>query len=98
MEEIRKKIDGIDSQINKLLDDRADLVREVHKFKKEKNEPVYAPDRESGILRRIIAESGTRGRDGFPVKSKLNIFNEIFSASRLLQKKLTVSFFGPEAT
>ncbi|MBN2406135.1 MAG: prephenate dehydratase [Elusimicrobia bacterium] len=97
MKEKRKAIDRIDVQINSLLDDRARLVKQIGKEKKKGAQPVYAPEREKMILDRIAGLS--RGKkEVFPASAKINIFSEIFAASRSIQKKLTISFLGPEGT
>jgi chorismate mutase/prephenate dehydratase len=96
MKEIRKKIDEIDAKINSLLDERARLAKKIGKIKEQKKEPVFAPQRERKILDSIISKS--REQNIFPLNSKINIFNEIFAASRALQKQLTISYLGPEAT
>jgi len=96
MKELRKKIDRIDSKISELLDERARIVKEIGKEKKQKKEPVFAPEREAKILNKLAEDS--KKEEGFPLKAKLNIFSEIFAGSRSLQKKLTISYLGPEAT
>ncbi len=82
MKEIRKKIDKIDSKINELLDERAHLVKEIAIEKKIKNEPIYDPLREKKIIEKISKKKG------FPLKSKINIFKEIFAGSSEIQKKI----------
>ncbi|MFW6134741.1 MAG: prephenate dehydratase [Elusimicrobiota bacterium] len=96
MKEIRKKIDQIDTQISSLLDERAKLVKQIGIKKQKDNEPVFAPHREKKIIERLSGESDNE--EGFPVQAKMNIFSEIFAASRSMQEKLTVTYLGPEAT
>jgi len=48
----RERIDSIDGQIVKLLNERAQVVREVGLIKKRYNAPVNAPGREDQVLRR----------------------------------------------
>src|SRR5258707_12262789 len=50
LDEIRKKIDEIDSELLRLLNDRADLVHEVGLVKKEAGLSIYAPEREESLL------------------------------------------------
>ncbi|MGM0568294.1 MAG: prephenate dehydratase [Elusimicrobiota bacterium] len=96
MKDLRAKIDQVDKKINKLLDERASIVREIGKIKKEKGKTVFSPDREKKIIEKIIETGKSKG--ALPVESKIRIFNEIIAASRALQKKLKISFLGPEAT
>jgi chorismate mutase/prephenate dehydratase len=97
MEKIRQKIDEIDENINELLDERAQLVREIGVIKKKNNSPVYSPGREKKIIDNIISHS-KKVKDGFPLEAKINVFREIFSVSRAMQKRLKISFLGPETT
>ena len=53
LNELRSKIDDLDSQIVKLLNERADVVVQVGALKNAQKTPVYAPDREHQILERI---------------------------------------------
>jgi chorismate mutase / prephenate dehydratase len=47
----RERIDSIDGQIVKLLNERAQVVREVGIIKKRYHAPVSAPGREEQVLR-----------------------------------------------
>src|SRR5690606_2725171 len=95
--EIRKKIDALDEQLLKLLNERADLVHEVGVVKKAEGSAIYAPEREEQVLRSLIERSKEhRGR--LPEKSIRAIYREIMSASLALEKDLTIAYFGPEAT
>jgi chorismate mutase/prephenate dehydratase len=94
VEEIRKRIDEIDAQIIRLLNDRANAALEIGKLKEQANTGVYAPGREKRIIERLYAETG-----GPLTSDHLRaIFREIISASRSLEKTLTVAYLGPEAT
>jgi chorismate mutase / prephenate dehydratase len=53
----RQRIDSIDDQIVKLLNERAQVVREVGLIKKRFNAPVSAPGREEQVLRRAAAQA-----------------------------------------
>jgi chorismate mutase/prephenate dehydratase len=48
----RQRIDSIDDQIVKLLNERARVVREVGLIKKQFHAPASAPGREEQVLRR----------------------------------------------
>jgi len=49
----RERIDAIDDQIVKLLNERAQVVREVGIVKKRYHAPASAPGREEQVLRRV---------------------------------------------
>ncbi len=97
LSEIRKHIDAIDSQLLRLLNERADLVHEVGVVKKAEGAQIYAPEREETVLRALAAKNAKlKGR--LPEKSVRAIYREIMSASLALEKDLTIAYFGPEST
>ena len=51
--ELRKKIDKIDADITRLLNDRGVASSDIGEIKKTKKLPMYAPDRESQVYRKI---------------------------------------------
>jgi chorismate mutase / prephenate dehydratase len=53
----RQRIDSIDGQIVKLLNERAQVVREVGLIKKQFHAPASAPGREEEVLRRAAGEA-----------------------------------------
>jgi chorismate mutase/prephenate dehydratase len=87
----RKEIDAIDRQIVELLHKRAKKVKDIAGIKQKENVNIYDPAREAVILKKI--KKGI-----FPEKAIKNIFNEIFSASRYLQKTVKVAYLGPVAS
>jgi chorismate mutase/prephenate dehydratase len=95
LKKIRRSIDGLDTQIVKLLNARARLSVEVSHQKRRVNAPVFAPDRESQLLRRL----GKLAADGLlPVPALQSIYREIISASISLQSQLKIAYFGPEGS
>ena len=59
IEELRTKIDKIDSEILKLLNDRMNVVHEIGVIKSASNESVYRPEREKEIIDRLVPVSYT---------------------------------------
>jgi chorismate mutase / prephenate dehydratase len=53
----RQRIDSIDSQIIKLLNERAQVVRDVGEIKKRYHAPASAPGRETQVLQRAGAQA-----------------------------------------
>jgi len=53
----RQRIDSIDDQIVKLLNERAQVVREVGLIKKQYNAPASAPGREEQVLHRAAEQA-----------------------------------------
>lgn len=57
MKKLRKKIDHIDEQIVKLLDERMGLAFEIGKVKKEKGRAVFDGSREDEVFSKLKALS-----------------------------------------
>ena len=91
---LREKIDSLDGQILHLLNERAEIAREVGRIKTEFQMASYNPEREGEILRRL--EAGNSGP--FPRRAVAAVFGEIISACRSLEGELTVVYLGPPAT
>jgi monofunctional chorismate mutase len=53
MEKLRKRIDHIDEQLVKLLDERMGLAFEIGKIKKDASLPVYDPEREKAVFEKL---------------------------------------------
>lgn len=80
LEDIRKDIDNVDSQICQLFKERMDLALEVAKTKEENNLAVANVSREKEILHRISEEIGE------PLDSYARIlFSTLFDLSRSYQ-------------
>ena len=95
--EIRRKIDAVDEQIIRLLNERADLVHEVGVLKKAQGQPIYAPEREEQVFRALAAKAREL-KSRLPEKSIRAIYREIMSAALALEKDLTIAYFGPPST
>ncbi|HTD15469.1 MAG TPA: prephenate dehydratase [Chthoniobacterales bacterium] len=94
LDQIRIQIDRIDTELLRLLNERADLVHEIGTIKKNAGLPIYAPEREESLLQGLIQKN--KGR--LPAEAIRAIYREIMSASLALEKDLTIAFLGPEAT
>ena len=55
LEELRKRLDGIDEQLLALLSRRAQVILEVADFKRQHHLPVHIPEREAAIMARLRA-------------------------------------------
>ncbi len=96
LKELRKKIDKIDEELIKLLNERAALARQIGKIKQNIGLPFYVPEREARVLMRL--EELNKKEGILPDESIRAIFREIISACRALEEPTKVSFLGPEAT
>ncbi len=91
---LRRKIDSLDKNIVKLLNNRANVTIEIAKVKHMTKQSIYCPDREREVLKRLaLLNQG-------PVASGAleAIYREIMSASLALEKNLKVAYLGPQAT
>jgi chorismate mutase/prephenate dehydratase len=94
LERLRRDLMGTDRKIVKLLNERAELSLKVGRIKDENGLDVYDASQEAKIFKNLA-----KVNDGMlPDKYLKAIFREIISASRALQKPVTVAFLGPEAT
>ncbi len=90
--DIRAKIDAIDTQLLRLLNERATLALEVGRIKSRDGLPIYAPDREMSLLRGLVERS-----DGPLSPTAIRaIYREIMSAALALEKDVMIACFGPE--
>jgi chorismate mutase/prephenate dehydratase len=94
IEELRDKIDKIDTEVLSLLNDRMEVVYDVGQIKNVLNESVYRPERENAIIDRLNKDS--KGR--LDLKSIRAIFKEIFAASRNIELPEIISYLGPEGS
>ncbi len=88
----RERIDAIDEQLLKLVNERASHAREIGALKGDG--PIYRPEREAQVLRRLL-ELNTGPLSSEAVTA---IFRGVMSNCRALEKELTVAFLGPLGT
>lgn len=90
----RESVDKVDRDIAKLIDKRARLALEIGKTKGIAGKSIYVPSREKEVLRNVIsAGKGILSDEAFE-----NIYTEIISACRNLERPTKVAFLGPWAT
>ena len=96
LEEMRRRIDEVDRQIQLLLNERARYARQVGVTKGALAAAVdyYRPEREAEVLRAVQARNEGPLRD----EEMLRLFREIMSACLAQQEPLKVGFLGPEGT
>ncbi|MFM1913677.1 MAG: Chorismate mutase [Bacteroidota bacterium] len=94
LEELRNKIDIVDEEILKLLNQRMEYVDEIGVIKRNSNTIIYHPDREKAIIERL-----TKLNKGRLTKAAIEaIYLEIFGVSRNLELPEIISFLGPEGS
>jgi chorismate mutase/prephenate dehydratase len=91
---LRTKIDRIDAEIVRLLNERAGVAREIGDIKRQSQQGVFAPNREERLLDRLVQVNG----DVLPKEALIAIYREIISACRSLEANLHIAYFGAEAS
>ncbi len=95
LEDLRKQIDEIDLKLVELLNERANIVVEVGKFKqKSEATPIYAPDREKQVLDKICQAN----KGPLLNRTLIAIYRELMSGSFALEKPLRITYLGPEGS
>jgi chorismate mutase/prephenate dehydratase len=101
LEEMRRKIDAVDAQIQALISERARYAKQVGVVKNDGNEGAsagtvnyYRPEREAQVLRGVLK------RNEGPLKDEemVRLFREIMSACLAQEEPLKVGYLGPEGT
>lgn len=91
LDDLRNRIDEVDAQLVKLLNERAQVVVEVGKLKSRTDGPIYAPDREKQVFEKI-----RRANEGpLPDRTLVAIWRELMSGSFVLEKPLRIAYLGP---
>lgn len=85
MDELRAKIDQVDTQMLRLFEERMELAKEVGMHKKENGIPVLNKAREREILCRLTEGKG-QAMSGY-IKV---LFSNLFEMSRSLQMQITM--------
>ncbi|MFT3905194.1 MAG: prephenate dehydratase [Steroidobacteraceae bacterium] len=96
LEQIRARIDGIDTRLQELLNERARLAQQVGISKHQDGHTVdfYRPEREAQVLRSALERNAGPLRD----EEVARLFREIMSACLAQQEPLKVAYLGPEGT
>ncbi|MDB6069072.1 MAG: pheA, partial [Verrucomicrobiales bacterium] len=97
LDELRKKIDALDGELLRLLNERADVVHGIGEAKKAAGLMIYAPEREESLLK-ALAQKNAALEGRLPEKSVRAIYREIMSAALALEDDLKIAYLGPEGT
>ncbi|PLY08237.1 MAG: chorismate mutase [Arcobacter sp.] len=94
LQEIRDKLDAIDNELLKLINDRMELVHQVGALKAKSGGAIYRPEREKAIIDRLEKQNnGKLNRAAIEA-----LFLEIFAISRNLELPENIAYLGPEGS
>ena len=91
LESLRTRIDALDQNIVRLLNERASLVVEVGAVKRATGTPIYAPHREAAVLKKV----SDANKGPLPGKTIEAVYREIMSGSFALEHPLRIGYLGP---
>lgn len=96
LEALRQRIDGLDSDILRLISERAQCAQQVARVKTadDPGAVFYRPEREAEVLRRVMALN----QGPLDAEEMARLFREIMSACLALEKPVKVAYLGPEGT
>ena len=94
LQELRDKLDAIDNELLKLINERMDLVHQVGELKAKSGGAIYRPEREKAIIDRLEElNNGKLNRAAIEA-----LFLEIFAISRNLELPENIAYLGPEGS
>jgi len=94
LDELRAKIDVVDQEILRLLNERAQCALDIGAIKRGGDSVFYVPEREKEVYDKL--RSANPGP--LPDAAIKTIYREIISAVRALEKPLDIAFLGPKDT
>ncbi len=94
IDDIRMQIDRLDAALLEMINQRAQLARQIGQLKGASGGVVYQPEREQAVLQRVEAcNTGPLSSE-----SVQRLFTEIMSACRSTERRLSVGYWGPEGS
>jgi chorismate mutase/prephenate dehydratase len=91
LDDLRVRIDELDAKLVELLNERASLVVEVGKFKRDTGTPIYAPHREQAVLKKVL-DASCGPLPGATIEA---VWRELMSGSFALELPLRIGYLGP---
>ncbi|MEN9760955.1 MAG: hypothetical protein RI906_781 [Pseudomonadota bacterium] len=94
LDELRREIDRIDRQLLALISERATVVLKVGELKQRTGGAVFRPEREAQIMTRLAQTNP----GPLPDAALQDVWRELVSACRELERRLRVAYLGPPGT
>jgi len=92
--QLRGRIDAVDRQLVTLMNQRAEVAREIGHLKQSTGQQAYDPSREEMVLERVASANDGPLSD----ESVKAVFRELISGSRAIEQHLRVAHLGPAWT
>ena len=89
--DLRQRIDALDGDLLKLLNERTLIAQEIGVIKSRESLPIYSPDREMKLLRSLIE----RSKGPLRPEAIRAIYREIMSAALAVEKDVAIACVGP---
>jgi chorismate mutase len=82
IEQLRKEIDRLDGELLRIFNERASLALRIGEIKKDRDLPVYDPERERRIFERM------RAANPGPLENEaiIRLFERVIDESRRLER------------
>ena len=94
LEEYRKRIDELDAEIIRLINERTSIAVEIGKKKAAIGKVVFDPKREAQVFRKVLSLNEGPLKD----EALKGIYREIISGNYALQQTVRIAYLGPTAT
>ena len=94
LDELRRKIDEIDTRIVALLNERYQTVIEIGRQKKNSLGAIYVPEREKIVFEKVAALN----RGPMSQTTLRAVYREIMSGALALEHPLNIAYLGPEGS
>lgn len=91
LDELRVKIDAIDVELLRLLNERAKVAKEIGAIKSREGLPIYSPEREDRVIRSLI----DRSEGPLTPEAIRAIYCEIMSAALAVEKDVAIACLAP---
>lgn len=92
---LRDKIDRLDFEMAKLLNNRFEIVKQIGHLKIQNNSTIYRPDREKNIIDNLVEYAKQHNLSNLNRERLESIFHEIFGVALNIEMPQRVSFLGP---
>jgi chorismate mutase / prephenate dehydratase len=94
LEEHRKRIDELDREIIRLINERTAVAMKIGKEKAAIGKPVFDAQREAQVFEKVVSlNTGPIGANALK-----GIYREIMSGNYALQRSVRIAYLGPKAT